>query len=82
LFSSFKSHFGTAGKMRTVKSLVITARLHTNFSPGNSQITFGKAARSRGRFAVVRKKEKEKVDACSNEETKTDKRDGGINEKP
>jgi hypothetical protein len=68
--------------MRTVKSLVIMARLHTNFRPGNSQIIFRKAARSRGRFAVLRKKEKEKVGACSKEETKKDRRDGGINEKP
>jgi hypothetical protein len=42
-----------------VKSSVITVRLHTNFRPGSSQTTFGKAARSREKFAVVRRKGKE-----------------------
>jgi hypothetical protein len=65
-----------------VKSLVITARLHTNFRPGSSQIILRKAARSRERLAVVRKEEKENFEVCSKEETKTDRRDGGINEKP
>jgi hypothetical protein len=69
-------------KLRTVNSFVTAARLHTNFRPGSSHITFGKAARSTERFAVVRKKEKVNVGACSKEETKTDRRDGGINEKP
>ena len=60
-------------KLRTMKNLVITARLHNNFRPGNSQIAFGRAARSRERFAVVRKKEKEKVGACCKEERKGEK---------
>ena len=63
-------------KLTTVKSLVITTRLHTNFRPRSSQATFGKAASSRERFAVVRKEEKGNVGACSKEETKTVKRDG------
>ena len=61
-------------KLRTVKSLVITARIHTNFRPGSSQIAFGRAAGSRERSAVVRKKEKEKVGACSKEEMKGEKK--------